>query len=334
MPQLAKNRWIGWHGFAIRDDRAVAVCTLFCIFLLVSPLHANCWHDGDELWLISSREMGNRPGSQCLCCPYLSYQQYVPCAGWTPACACDYFATQSSDAVTIVYVHGNRIRQDAACEQGMHLYERIRCCCPPDRRLRLVIWSWPSSPIPASFRIVRDVRVKYRRTDEQSLILARWIAQASPDTNVTFIGYSFGARVVLGALHLVGGGCLNGYALPCRPCCTPCIKIALWAAATENRWLAPGGQHACAMRVIRGGLVTVNRQDPALRRFRRFICLARQRAMGFTGIRGPLSGCCGCLYELDVTRVIGRRHSWERYVCANCVIAHTARLACRCFATM
>jgi hypothetical protein len=149
---------------------------------------------------------------------------------------------------------------------------------------------------------------------------------------VTFVGYSFGARLVLGALHLIGGGCLDGCRLPCRPPVRPCVNVALWAAATENSWLAPGGCHSCALRVIHCGLITVNRVDPVLRRFRRVILRARERALGQTGVRGSLA-CCpyyGHLCELNVTPIVGRRHQWDRYCQSSSIIWHTARIAMCC----
>jgi hypothetical protein len=139
--------------------------------------------------------------------------------------------------------------------------------------------------------------------------------------------------MILGALHLVGGGSLEARCLPCPPAVTPCFNIVLWAAATENGWLAPGGCHCRALSVIHRGLITVNRRDPALRRYRRVILSARQRALGFTGIRGPYTCFShgGSLCELDVTHLVGRRHDFDRYVCSDAIMSHTARMACCCW---
>lgn len=273
--------------------------------------------------------MGDRPSESCLCRPQLCYERYDGCGGWHASNACDYFCRQHEFAVTVVYVHGNRQRDCDAREQGVAVYRQLRRCCPTSCPIRFVIWSWPSEPIPASYRIVRDVRVKYGRTATQSYLLARWLERACPDTRLSLIGYSYGARVIVGALHLLGGGCLEGRGLPGGCCHTHCLNVVLWAAATENAWLSAGFPHQCALRVVDQMLITVNRHDPVLRRFRRCILRARHRALGLTGTRGALCCCggCGSIDELDVTCLVGRRHHWRKYVCSPTILWHTALVA-------
>ena len=280
----------------------------------------------DQVWEISTRHLGNCPCERCIRCADFQYGRYVPGCGWCGSDGCALAAEPAT--ITVVYVHGNRMRAEDARQQGLLLYRRLRCCCPDAPPVRFVIWSWPSAPIPASFRIFRDVRVKYRRTDTQSYLLARWLADHRCGDQVSLMGYSFGARTILGALHLVGGGQLAGRSLarPAHPCCH--FNLVLWAAAAENGWLSPGGCHECASKVVRRGVITVNRRDPVLRRYRRSIIRARQRALGQTGIRGPLAcwsdGVQFC--ELDVTHIVGSHHDWCRYWQSSAIMRQTARV--------
>jgi hypothetical protein len=274
--------------------------------------------------------MGTRPCEPYVRCPTLAYEQWCDCSGWQPADPDAFHCGDSKCTMTVVYAHGNRSNACDARRQGLEIYRQLRRRCPCWIGIRFVIWSWPSDAIPASYRILRDVRVKFRRTSTQSYVLAHWISLLPSDVPVTFVGYSFGARTILGALHLLGGGQLEGRCLPQAGCYPQCIKVVLWAAAAENTWLSARGSRNCALRVIDRALVTVNHRDPALKRFRRAICMARSRALGHSGLRGPLLCVShhGCICELDVTRMVGRHHDWKRYACSSTIMSYTASVVC------
>ena len=69
--------------------------------------------------------------------------------------------------------------------------------------IRFVIWSWPSAQVRGQ---LRDVRTKANRTELAGYCLA-WVLTHLPETQqVSLLGYSFGARIATGAMHLVGGG--------------------------------------------------------------------------------------------------------------------------------
>jgi hypothetical protein len=159
-------------------------------------------------------------------------------------------------------------------------------------------------------------------------LLARWLAGHCGGNQISLIGYSFGARTILGGLHLLGGGQLAGRTLsvPVHPGCH--VNVVLWAAAVENGWLSVGGCHECAGRVVRCGMITVNRRDPVLKRYRRSILRARQRALGQTGVRGPLACWLngGQFCELDVTHIVGPHHDWYRYWQSAAIMGQTAKV--------
>lgn len=279
----------------------------------------------DEIWLISTRCL---PGGVCdpaCAAQQLRYWVRTPCSGWISASAEEFHAGTCAFSSTTVFLHGNRSKECDAVGYGMSLYRSLRCrtCCGV--RMRFVIWSWPSDPIPCGVRVFRDARVKYRRTEPQARIFAEWLDCVGSQTKLNLVGYSYGARIVLGALHLIGGGCIDGQGMCHRNGCFIPANVALWAAATENNGLLNRRAFGCATRVIDCGLITLNRKDPVLRRYRRVVYSTWRGALGRTGIRGWGAACVLQGFEqLDVSQVIGRRHTIKRYLCADCVLDATA----------
>ena len=109
---------------------------------------------------------------------------------------------------TMIFVHGNQISPgDAKCE-GLAVYRRVilHGCDAP--RIRFVIFSWPSSKVSGG--LLRDVRVKAARTGPAGCQLAWLLDQMPAETPVSLVGFSFGARIITGGLHVLAGGSLGG----------------------------------------------------------------------------------------------------------------------------
>ncbi|MCH8840330.1 MAG: hypothetical protein IH831_06565 [Planctomycetes bacterium] len=137
----------------------------------------------------------------------------------------------ASPVRTVVYVHGNRIEPGEDRYRGMLIYRSLVAQGRPSQPIRFIIWSWPASTIPGP---IKDMRLKAARTCPVGWQLAWFIDQLPEETPVSLIGYSYGARVASGALHVLGGGRLNGLQLterlhPQRP---P-IRVAMIAAAFD-----------------------------------------------------------------------------------------------------
>ena len=76
------------------------------------------------------------------------------------------------------------------------------------RRIRFVIFSWPSSKVSGG--LLNDVRVKAARTGPAGCQLAWLIDQMPAETPLSLVGFSFGARIITGGLHVLAGGSLGG----------------------------------------------------------------------------------------------------------------------------
>ena len=111
---------------------------------------------------------------------------------------------------TVIFVHGNQITPcDAKCE-GLAVYRRLMRHGSDAPPIRFVIFSWPSAKVSGG--LLNDVRVKAMRTGPAGCQLAWLIDQMPAETPLSLVGFSFGARIITGGLHVLAGGSLGGSA--------------------------------------------------------------------------------------------------------------------------
>lgn len=274
----------------------------------------------EQIWLVSTRHIP-------LACvttatlPELDVRNYESSTGLREASLAELLAAGRPEEHTVVYVHGNRFDWNDAVEYGRLANDRLRAG-PDAPPVRFVAWSWPSDRIPG---MLRDVRAKAQRAHCEAQYLAKFLSEIQSDKPIALIGSSFGARVITGALHLVGGGRLNGHTegrvVPRLP-----FRVVLMAAAVNNDWLLPGRYHGRAFLQTDKALVLYNSCDPVLKRYHFLEKCRRPRALGFTGL-----ATCGGLPEhvaqRDVCCVVGRSHREANYFCSSGLMD----LARRCF---
>ncbi len=274
----------------------------------------------DEIWMISTRHLPFDSGA-CHCpVPELDYLRYEDRRGWARSSADTFFQGQTNEAVTTVYVHGNRVTYDWSLDQGFATYGRLIDCnrCREKSSqpgpIRHVIWSWPSQPVGRKARIINDARIKAIRTAPNAYYLAWWLAQLNADQRTSLLGFSYGGRTIFGALHLLNGGKLcdcplttNDTAKRIRP------RVAIWACASETDWLCPGGCYSQSIAQVERGLLIYNRHDPILRRYQRLIPGAQSPALGITKLpcgADPEGRFC----EIDASSTIGKVHRFKPYM--------------------
>src|SRR5690606_34909774 len=107
---------------------------------------------------------------------------------------------------TVIYVHGNRVSVGYDATEGIAVYESLINARAEREPLRYIIWSWPSSQIPG---LIKDYQVKAIRTNQVGWQLAWFIDQLPAETPLALMGYSYGARAVSGAMHILGGGSIG-----------------------------------------------------------------------------------------------------------------------------
>lgn len=214
--------------------------------------------------------------------------------------------------LTVVYVHGNQISHCEALERSLAVYRAlVRGSCS-DQPVRFVVWSWPAGKIPG---MLHDFRVKALRTRPVGWQLAWALDQFPTDSPLGLIGYSYGARIIGGATHVLAGGDLSGLALtervhPDRP---P-VRVAFMAAATHNCWFGPGQYHGMAMQQIDRLWLTVNPNDPAMRFYSLSSANSSPEAMGEHGPTCLDYDARSRVTCVNVSKSVGRTHDLYVYV--------------------
>jgi len=280
-----------------------------------ASVQSSLCHQGgcDEIWEVSTRCLGPCPCDAMMRTANLEFRGCEDAVGWVCKSMDEFFANHDPCVITVVFVHGNRMNRQSVRERGLSWYRDLsRCgaCRPP---IRLVIWSWISDPIKP---ITQDVRVKAARTPTQSFLLAQFLSELDVGPKVSLMGHSYGARVIGGALHMLGGGQLRGRSLPTGSWCTRRrLRVVMWAAAFENSWLLPGNFFGCALRVVDQLLITCNRKDPVLKRYWRLDGQRNSQALGQVGLPGMSRRKCSWanVRQVYVTHSVGRRHQWQKY---------------------
>lgn len=260
----------------------------------------------DEVWLISTRHLGcpspDKSSDVDLHVEYYGGED----RGWIESSFDEFLAGSDPAQPTMIYVHGNRIEWNDAIQRGWHVRNSVLGCSQVEP-VRFVIWSWPSDKIHGQFR---DVRAKAARTNGEAYYLAWFVSQLDPTAPVNILGYSFGARVATGALHLLGGGELAGLTMPHGQ--VPRIHVALLAAALHNYWLQPWACHGSALLRVDRLLVHYNSCDPYLKRYRFIEKHASPDALGYTGMRVDDSQGAW-IEQRDVCPIVGKSHAQANY---------------------
>jgi hypothetical protein len=237
------------------------------------------------------------------------------CRRWQPS-DLNSFVSFDPSVPTVIFVHGNQITPGDAKSEGLAVYRHMilhGCDAPP---IRFVIFSWPSSKISG---LLRDVRVKAARTGPAGYQLAWLVDQLPEETPLSFVGFSFGARIITGGLHILAGGSLGG------SCCLsehlhpnrPPMSVILMASALHSYWLAEGQYHGLAMTQVSRMCLINNCADNAMKYYD-FI------EPGFggpqaLGLCGPT--CIGAEYarkiiNRDVSCAVGSEHQLMLYITA------------------
>ena len=278
----------------------------------------------DQVWLVSTRSLGC-PSSEETAPPRLDVQRYDPSRGWETGTLEEFYGTDDAQVITVVWVDGNRVDPQAAIHRGSVVYHQLVRAAPDEVPIRYVIWSWPSTRVRGQ---LRDVRAKFWRTELDGYYLAWFLANVQPDAPVSLAGFSFGPRIITGALHLMGGGTLAGRQLPAgvlsqrRP-----VQLVLMSAAQDNGGLLPGRYHGKALSQVDKMLVLYNSCDPVLKRYRLVTRCSRPEALGYTGMGCPdqLGDVRHRVTEQDLRCMIGKAHDWREFVCNESIMSQVRR---------
>jgi hypothetical protein len=266
---------------------------------------------GDQLWLVSCRAL---PGV-CVddAVSRLIFWQHT-CSGWNAASAESFFAPTDPAMVTTVFAAGNGYSHAETAELGSLVYQNLAEHRLEKRPWRLVIWSWPSDR--AKNKPLEDLRIKSARTPVTALYLAQFLEKLNPASSVSLIGTSFGAKIAVGALHLLNGGKVEGLALDgARQQDRAPVRVVLISAAIDDGALLPGGCYDRALSLIDQMLLINNHSDRALKRYRWMYGVGSDaKALGHKGLTTTW-GHAGLekVVQFDASLMIGHKHGCRPY---------------------
>jgi hypothetical protein len=272
----------------------------------------------DQVWLVSNRGLGCDVEAQAA---QLRYWRYDREKGWLRASLAELNAADDKSAITTVFVHGNRIDWCEAFTRGWTAY-RTLVRCADERPVRFVIWSWPSEAVHGP---INDAREKACRTNPSGFYLAWFLDQLDPEAPLSLWAHSLGARVVTGALHLLGGGELDGHRLAERQRANrSSVQAVLVVAALDNDWLLPGHFHGHAMSQVSNMLLVNNCCDALLKRYH--LIYGRrcpQEALGCTGLGtwGVTGADWNKVCQTNACSIAGRRHVLASYLASPDLVA-------------
>lgn len=331
---LRFNRWKVRAGGGPADRKHEACATVVngraryirqallaaCIWILAfAPAWANdCLRPQDDFFLLNTRNLCSNwyhDAWQRLDCKRYVVLDAVPCRRWVDVPIEDFYLANNPSQLTLVYVHGNRVRPGEEIAETLQVYRAILRCLPHAPPIRLVAFSWPSERMAGP---LRDYRLKAQLADPAALHLASVLAHVRSDMQLTLVGYSYGSRVIGGALHLLAGGTLRGHALPARVNLRP-ARVLLIAAAVDSDWLLPGRPHGMALHLVERMVLINNSCDPAMRFYHLSSRWRDPNALGQYGLRNPawLGPASERIYEIDACCEVGRHHALEYYLGAT-----------------
>jgi hypothetical protein len=276
----------------------------------------------DELWFVDSRgaACGTNSASEL---PRLSVERRNAANRWQRASLTDLLAADPT-VETVIWVHGNRVSSGEARQRGWEFYHLLTRQADA-RPLRLIIWTWPADRIRGP---LKDVRYKAMLCVPAAYHLARFLRRVDPATPVGLVGFSYGARVITGALHLQAGGSLGSYRLPKTTAkAGPMPRAVLWASAINDDWLMPGHYHGLALQQLQSATFLNNSCDRALKHYRWIDRCTRPEALGYWGLAGMqcLGNNRAKVQQQDVCCWVGSVHSGCTYLYSPSIMARTWR---------
>jgi hypothetical protein len=275
--------------------------------------------DMAEVWEISTRHLPDR--FRCINTdnPGFDVHRYDGRRGWMRD-SLD-AALGDDGRLPILYVHGNFMERSNSLNRALIINNYLKPRA--GRPYRLIMFSWPSQ---RESKPLHDVFENAESAECQALYVAWLLERLGRHSQVSVLGFSFGARSVTGALHLASGGSIPGFAhrsVAPDDGVQSVYRVGLVAPALDRTWLMTNGKHRMALDRVDAMVNLYNSKDPILRRFRFLDGGSRPVAAGFAGFVGlsgtsdprvtvPLAGQSK-IRQYDCGSVIGTTHSEKSY---------------------
>jgi hypothetical protein len=282
----------------------------------------------DEIYLVNVRPVGG-------CCDPAALAERVQFQVYQvqDGSSCRVWQTSDLQAIaganpsvsTIIFVHGNRLTNGDAKSEGVAAYRRIVRQVNDDAPIRFVIYSWPSAQISGP---LKDVRVKAARTRPAGCQLAWFVDQLPAEMPLTMVGFSYGARIITGSLHVLGGGSLGGMGLASleHPNRQP-VNAVLLASALNSDWLCPGHYHGQAMTMVHQMVLVNNCEDRAMKYYRFSTTCGNPQALGYCGPTCIDPAGAAKIVQINASGYVGSEHNLFCYLSVPGVTNEVGQMA-------
>lgn len=215
-----------------------------------------------------------------------------------------------------IYVHGSFVGPREVQSQSRQTNHWLRSASRGEP-MQMINFAWPSSRPILIPTIKLDVNLLGRRAARNGWYLAELICCIPSDCPVCLIGHSHGSRVVASALHLIGGGAVQGVTHRRARATGRLIRTVFAASAIRHDWLNPDERYGRALCAASCVLNLRNTHDHALMLYPLRHPFSGH-SLGTTGFtrrdRKSLRGWSPKVQDHDVTQLIGFGHMWPRYV--------------------
>ncbi|MCA9115781.1 MAG: alpha/beta hydrolase [Planctomycetaceae bacterium] len=219
------------------------------------------------------------------------------------------------DVPVCILVHGSLTAWQDVVRDGRRAWQWVTQS-DPTREVQFLVMTWPSYEVFNGLPSL-DFESLGRRAAFNGVYLSQLMTALPAETPVCLIGHSHGTRVISSALHLMGGGRVQGYSLPQVWRDRRRVRAVFLASALDKNWLNPGDQYGAALPRTELLVNLVNRTDQALGAYP-LIRTFSQAALGERGfthreaaVLGPLTDR---IRQVDVTHLIGRDHVLAAWV--------------------
>ena len=217
-----------------------------------------CAAKADDVWFVDSRAAYVTPEGRV---EMLSVEKLVDNTGhWEHFGLNEFVETYDPSKPIIVMIHGNRMTQSEARQYGLAFHRFAK----KKGDYRLVIWCWPSER--RHCRVRPDVQQKAIRSEQHGPFVAAFLKEiglSKPNSRVSILGFSYGARVTCSALDLLAKD--KDYYDSETGTTRLKIQTVLLAAAMDCNSLMPSRSYGKALDVTEKMLVHINPDDDILR---------------------------------------------------------------------
>jgi hypothetical protein len=277
----------------------------------------SCCYEPPDLWVINTRCVQK-------CNNLDDGFTRISIKHWDPSCrrwvreTYESFLAQEATMPSLIFAHGNTLKDKGAMKQCWLLYGKMRCC--PGKK-RLVFWSWPAQiaikrPLITPRKLIMaNLRIKYVYSEYQGYYMAKFVKGMSMTQRVTVGGHSYGGIIASAAAHYLGGGDLRGLTLAGGVAeLHPNLRVANISGAFDNDALIPGCRFGQAFVAAEKVLVTRNCRDKTLDNWPK-VSFRGRKALGVTGVNANLLGqYCDKLCQITMTADVGRSHYIEPHM--------------------